>query len=105
MLSMTVGLSQRFNRALRLLRIAVLPSLQCQPGFVSGQMLTHGSTGPLILISVWQSQAGPRAARRDHLYQQRVTKFAALLAAPPVEAVYEVPILCTASLSLPTASH
>jgi hypothetical protein len=39
---MTVDLSQRFNGALDLLRTSVLPALQCQPGFVSGQVLIHG---------------------------------------------------------------
>ena len=72
--------TDRIDEAISMYRDTVIPA---QKGFVGGIVLTNGSTGKLVAIALWESEADMRASQPP---------VDAITGGPPVQEVYEVSV-------------
>ncbi len=73
----------RMDAAIGMYRDSVLPVVNARRGCVGGVVLTDGSTGKLVAISLWESEADMRAS-------QPPGDVDAIAGGPPVREIYEV---------------
>ncbi len=73
----------RMDEAIRTYRDSVMPVVSARRGCVGGCVLTDRSTGKLIAVSLWESEADMRAS-------QPPDDVDAVAGGPPVREVYEV---------------
>ncbi len=71
----------------------VLPTLKDQDGFKGFTVLADRSSGRLIGISFWESEADVQASGGGSgYYRQRMADFAGLLVSPPTTTTHEVAV-------------
>lgn len=80
----------RFDEANQIFTDSVVPVAQTQKGFKSIYLLTDQATGKGITLTFWESEADALAGEKSGYYQEQISKFKDLLAAPPVREGYEV---------------
>ena len=69
-------------------RNRVVPRLKEHPGFTGALMLTDPSTGKMIALTLWETEAELKATESD--FQESVARVAQALAGPPTRELYEV---------------
>lgn len=74
---------------LSLIRHAVVPSLQEQPGFAGFVALTSPGSGKTIGFSLWDSESNLAASESSGDYQRQIAKLGSVLAEPPMREIYE----------------
>ena len=81
----------KLEEAGQLYRESILPEVRQLPGFKGRMVLGDRSTGKVISLTLWESEADARASGEGSAFMQAtVAKFALFYAAPPVIEIYEV---------------
>jgi len=78
------------DEAIRIAQDAVLPAARQQPGFKGVLALVDYSTGKLIGITWWETEADMLAGETSGYYQEQAAQFGAVLADQPVREAYVV---------------
>ena len=75
----------------QLYRESILPEVRQLPGLKGRMVLVDRSTGKVITLTLWESEADARASGEGSAFMQAtVAQFAPFYAAPPVIEIYEV---------------
>jgi quinol monooxygenase YgiN len=82
-------LPDKLDEVIRLWRDSVAPANSQQKGWISARMLVNRKTGKAIVVALWETEADLQASAGPYL-QEQLAKFVGLLAAPPVEELFEV---------------
>ena len=90
--SIALGLPGKSAETARIYRDSVVPACKGQKGFKGLYMLQDPKTDKGITITLWETEADMLAAEASGFYQQQVSKFKDVLAAPPVKENYEVSV-------------
>jgi heme-degrading monooxygenase HmoA len=81
----------KLEEASQLYRESILPEVRQLPGFKGRMVLGDRSTGKVITLTLWESEADARASGEGSAFMQAtVAKFAPFYAAPPVIEIYQV---------------
>ena len=81
----------KLEEASQLYRESILPEVRQLPGFKGRMVLGDRSTGKVITLTLWESEADARASGEGSAFMQAtVAQFAPFYAAPPVIEIYEV---------------
>ena len=83
--------SGKQDEALKIFRESVIPAFKSQKGSRGGYLLTDPKTGKGIAIAFWDSEEDAIASEKSY-YQQQLSKFKDLFAAPPVREEYVVSV-------------
>ncbi|MFL5805418.1 MAG: antibiotic biosynthesis monooxygenase family protein [Roseiflexaceae bacterium] len=76
------------DEAIHIVQNAVLPAVRQQPGFKGGLALADYSTGKLIGITLWETEADMLASEANGYYREQVGKIGSFLAGQPVREAY-----------------
>ena len=76
------------DEAIRIAQDGVLPAAREQPGFKGVLALADYSTGKLIGITLWESEAAMLAGETSNYYQEQVARFRGILADNPLREAY-----------------
>jgi quinol monooxygenase YgiN len=79
----------KLEEAIRVWQDTVLPSNSQKTGWVSARMLVNRQTNKAMVIAIWESEDALQESGGTYL-QIQYAKFVELLAAPPVEEIFEV---------------
>jgi len=82
--------SDKIDEAIKIYEESVIPAAKPQKGFRGAYLLSDRKTGKGISISLWDSEDDAIANEQSGYYQEQVSKFKDILAAPPVREGYEV---------------
>lgn len=77
----------------RVYREEVVPAAREQAGFEGAMLLTDPQTGIGISITLWETAAEREAAVDGGFYDEKIERFAALLAETPVRKHYDVSLM------------
>lgn len=77
----------------RVYREEVVPAAREQDGFEGAMLLTDPQTGIGISITLWETEAEREAAVDGGFYDEKIGRFAALLAETPVRKHYDVSLV------------
>lgn len=77
----------------RVYREEVVPAAREQEGFEGAMLLTDPETGIAISITLWETAAEREAAVSGGFYDEKIEKFARLLAGTPVRKHYDVSLV------------
>jgi heme-degrading monooxygenase HmoA len=81
----------KLEEASQLYRESILPEVRQLPGFKGRMVLGDRSTGKVITLTLWESEADARASGEGSAFMQAtVAQFAPFYAAPPVIEIYTV---------------
>jgi heme-degrading monooxygenase HmoA len=81
----------KLEEASQLYRESILPEVRQLPGFKGRMVLVDRSTGKVLTLTLWESEADARASGEGSAFMQAtVATFAPFYAAPPVIEIYEV---------------
>ena len=78
------------DEAIKIYEENVIPTIKSQKGWRGAYLLTDRKTGKAISISLWDSEDDAIATEQSGYYQEQVSKFKDVFAAPPVREGYEV---------------
>jgi hypothetical protein len=76
------------DEAIRIVQDAVLPALRQHPGFKGGLALADYSTGKLIGITLWETEADMLANETSGYYRDQVGKIRSFLVDQPLREAY-----------------
>jgi heme-degrading monooxygenase HmoA len=82
----------KMDEGMQIVRDSVLPTARQQPGFKGGLWLLDRSTGKIIAITLWETEADLKAGETSGYYQAQIAKVAHVLATQVVREVYEVSV-------------
>jgi len=82
--------SNKIDEAIKIYDESVTPARKAQRGSCGGYLLTDRKTGKGVAITLWASEADAIATEHSGYYQEQLTKFKDVFAAPPVREGYEV---------------
>jgi len=82
--------SDKFDDALKIYEESVIPTFKSQKGYRGAYLLTDRKTGKGVAISLWDSEDDAIANEQSGYYQEQLSKFKEVFAAPPVREGYEV---------------
>jgi len=91
-LTITQTKIERFDEALKIYEETVIPTYKPQKGFRGIYLLTDRKIGKAISIALWDSEDDAIANEQSGSYQEVLSKFKDVFAAPPVREGYEVSI-------------
>src|SRR5215471_8274925 len=81
----------KLEEASQLYRESILPAVRQLPGLKGRMVLVDRSTGKVITLTLWESEADARASGEGSAFMQAtVAQFAPFYAAPPIIEIYEV---------------
>jgi heme-degrading monooxygenase HmoA len=80
------------DEGMQILRDSVLPAIRQQPGFKGGLWLLDRSTGKVIAITLWGTEADLLAGEASGHLQEQLGKVAHVLATQVVREAYEVAV-------------
>ena len=81
---------EKIDEGVREFRDSVVPRAKQHPGFISALMLTDPSTGKVISLTLWETEAELKASETG--FQESVAKVTQALAGPPTQESYEVSV-------------
>lgn len=86
------GMTQlsKMDEGMQIVRDSVLPAARQQPGFKGGMWLLNRSTGKVMAITLWATEADLLAGESSGYYQAQIAKIAHLLTTQVVREAYEV---------------
>jgi len=82
----------KLDEAIKIYEESVIPAAKSQKGYRGAYFLTDRNTGKQVSIALWDSEEDAIANEQSGYYQEQISKFKELLAAPPVREGYEVSI-------------
>jgi len=82
--------SDKIDEAIKIYEESTIPAAKSWKGFRGIYLLTDRKTGKGVSISLWDSEEDAIANEQSGYYQEAVSKFKDVLAAPPVREGYEV---------------
>jgi len=82
--------SDKVDEAIKIYTENVTPARKAQKGSRGAYLLTDHKTGKGIAITLWDSEDDAIANEQSGYYQEQLTKFKDVFAAPPVREGYEV---------------
>jgi quinol monooxygenase YgiN len=85
--------SDRFDHVLQLLRDAVTPAAQHEPGFNGMLIMNNRQAGRVVGITLWESEADMRASAKGEYLQEQVSRVITYLRRPPEFEDYEIEVL------------
>ena len=88
-LTTTAQLS-KMDEGMQIVRDSALPAARQQPGFRGGFWLLDRSTGKIMAITLWATEADLLAGESSGYYQAQIAKVAHVLATQVVREAYEV---------------
>jgi hypothetical protein len=88
-LTATAQLS-KMDEGMQIVRDSVLPAARQQPGFRGGFWLLDRSTGKIMAITLWATEADLLSGETSGYYQAQIAKVAHVLATQVVREAYEV---------------
>ena len=91
-LTATAQLS-KMDEGMQIVRDSVLPAARQQPGFKGGFWMSDRSTGKIISITLWATEADLLAGETSGYYQAQIAKVAHVLATPVVREAYKVALM------------
>lgn len=80
----------RLDEAITMFADSVIPAAQQQHGFISVMLLTDPATSSGLIVGLWETEEDIAANEANGFFQEQISKFGSLFAAPPVRTVYEV---------------
>jgi heme-degrading monooxygenase HmoA len=80
----------KMDEGMQIVRDSALPTARQQPGFKGGLWLSDHSTGKIISITLWATEADMLAGESSGYYQAQIAKVAHVLATPVLREAYEV---------------
>ncbi len=83
------------EKAIKVYRDHTLPTAEKQPGFKAAFLLTDAATGTAMSVSLWESEAALKAGEASGYFEQQISRFTALLVAPPRREAFEVSAVTT----------
>ena len=84
---------EKVNEGVQLWKDSVMPAAKAQKGFKSGRLLVNRTTGKIVTVGLWETEADMQATGEGSAYlQEQLAKFATLFTAPPVVDHYEVAV-------------
>ncbi|MBU1397390.1 MAG: hypothetical protein KKH85_00610 [Proteobacteria bacterium] len=75
--------SGKVDKAVNIVKDAIVPVLKQQKGFKGQLFLTQSDTGKAISINMWETEADLTVFETSALYREIMGKLAAVLAGPP----------------------
>ena len=82
----------KMDEGVQIVRDAILPVTRRQPGFKAYMNLTDRTTGKVISITLWETEADLNASESSGLLREQLDKVAHMLATQVVREVYEVTV-------------
>jgi len=82
--------SDKLDEAIKIYEESVIPAAKPQKGWRGNYLLTDRKTGKGVSIALWDSEEDAIATEQSGFYQEQVSKFKDVFAAPPVREGYEV---------------
>ncbi len=89
-LTITQTKIERFDEALKIYEENVIAAYKPQKGFRGIYLLTDRKIGKAVSIALWDSEDDAIANEQSGYYQEQLSKFKDVFAAPPVREGYEV---------------
>ncbi len=80
------------DEGVQIVRDAILPVTRQQPGYRGYLSLTDRTTGRVISITLWETEADVNASESSGLLREQLGKVAPMLATQVVREVYEVTV-------------
>ena len=80
----------KMDEGMQIVRDSALPAARQQPGFKGGLWLSDRSTGKIMAITLWATEADLVAGESSGYYQAQIAKVAHVLATQVVREAYEV---------------
>jgi len=80
----------KMDEGMQIVRDTALPAARQQPGFKGGLWLLDRSTGKIMSITLWATEADLLAGESSGYYQAQIAKVAHVLATQVVREAYEV---------------
>jgi len=79
------------DEGIKLWKESVMPAVKSQKGFNSGKLLVNRTTGKIVTVGLWNSEAEMRATAGGFV-QEQIAKFGKMFSSPPVVEEYEVAV-------------
>jgi quinol monooxygenase YgiN len=80
----------KMDEGMQIVRDSILPAARQQPGFKEGFWLLDRSTGKVMAITLWETEAALLASETSGYFREQLAKVAPVLATQVVREVYEV---------------
>jgi hypothetical protein len=80
----------KIDEGMRIVRDSILPVTRQQPGFKGGLWLLDSSTGKVMAITLWETEADLLAGETSGYLREQLGKLSNVLATQVVREVYEV---------------
>ena len=82
--------SDQIGEAIKIYAESVTPARKAQKGSRGAYLFTDRKTGKGMAITLWDSEEDAIANEQSGYYQEQISKFKDVFAAPPVREGYEV---------------
>ncbi len=82
--------SDQIDEAIKIYAESVTPARKAQKGSRGAYLFTDRKTGKGMAITLWDSEEDAIANEQSGYYQEQISKFKEVFAAPPVREGYEV---------------
>ena len=82
--------SDQIDEAIKIYAESVTPARKAQKGSHGAYLFTDRKTGKGMAITLWDSEEDAIANEQSGYYQEQISKFKDVFAAPPVREGYEV---------------
>jgi heme-degrading monooxygenase HmoA len=80
----------KMQEAIQIINESIIPAIKQQPGLISLTDLMDRSTGKVMAVTLFETEADMKAGMSSGFVQQQLAKLAPLLAGRPVTEFYEV---------------
>lgn len=80
----------KMDEGMQIVRDSILPAARQQSGFKGGFWLLDRSTGKVMAVTLWTTEADLLASEASGYYQEQIAKVAPVLVTQVVREVYEV---------------
>lgn len=81
---------ESLEEAIQIWREKVIPTLKGAKGFKSGYMTGDHKSGKGVVVTFWETEADATVWNTSGKYQEVISHFARLFAAPPTQEQFEV---------------
>ena len=80
----------KMEEAIQITKESIIPAIRKQQGLISFTDLLDRSTGKVMVVTLFETEADMKAGMSSGFVQQQLAKLAPLLAGTPVTEFYEV---------------
>lgn len=82
----------KIEEGVRIYRDVVVPDIKQQQGFKGAFLLTDPTTGQVVSMTLWETEADLQAAVSSDSHQAHFAEIARVVAGPPTQHAYEVSV-------------